>query len=243
MGASDGRMIAITFALPAESSEIVRRLTHKSASKSGNVSTLSGRLGMHEVHIVHTGVGEIMARSRLNHYLQDKTPSILISSGFAGATHDDYQLGDLIVARNFSDPKLVASAENILREENVRTVVGWTAKSVVDSSKEREQVWTRHEAAAIDMESAPIAEICGRHGVPMLSLRVLSDTPRHPLPLPPEILFDVERQRTPALPLLGYVAAHPSSIPKLIRFGQEVARIRRRLTNALIKVVESDLSV
>jgi adenosylhomocysteine nucleosidase len=203
---------------------------------------VSGRLAAQEVHIVHTGVGETVARARLNEYLQNNSPSFLISSGFAGATQEDYQLGDLILARNFSDPGVLTRAERILQEQNVRTVVGWTAAKIMNSAAEREQIWNQYQAIAVDMESRAIAEICAAHGLPMLSLRVLSDTPRDPLRIPSDILFDVQRQRTPMLRLLGYLAGHPSCIPKLIRFSGQIARIRRSLTEALLKVVESDLS-
>lgn len=235
-------MIAITFALPAESSDLVRRLTNKTGIKGAQGSAVSGRLGAREVHIVHTGVGETLARARLNEYLQNNSPSSLISSGFAGATQENYQLGDLILARNFSNPGVLARAETILQEQNVRTVIGWTAAKIMNSPEEREQIWNQSQAVAVDMESSALAEVCAAHRLPMLSLRVLSDTPRDPLRVPGDILFDVQRQRTPRLRLLGYLAGHPSCIAELIRFSGQISSIRRSLTDALIKVVESDLS-
>lgn len=233
-------MITITFALPAESSELVRRLTHKAAIE-GAASVVSGSVAAQEVHIVHTGVGETVARARLSDYLQNHSPSFLISSGFAGATREDYGLGDLVLARNFSDSRLLKRAETILREQNVRSVIGWTATKILNSPAEREQIWNQHNAVTVDMESKAISEVCAKHGLPMLSLRALSDTPRDPLRIPGDILFDVQRQRTPMLRLFGYLARHPASIPQLIAFGGQIARIRRGLTNAIMKVIENDL--
>ena len=230
-------MIAITFALPAESSDLVRRLRNKARSK--DTSAVSGRLGEQAVHILHTGVGEAMARTRLNEYLENNSPSFLISSGFAGATQDDYRLGDLILARNFSDPTLLLKAESILREQNVRSGVGWTATEIINSPEEREQIWNQHQAVAIDMESNAIVEVCATHNLPMLSLRAVSDTPRDPLRIPGNVLFDVSRQRTPILRLVAYLGAHPSAVPKLIRFSGQIARVRRGLTDAIVKVIEA----
>ena len=75
----------------------------------------------------------------------------------------------------------------------------------------------------------------------MLSVRVLSDTPRHPFPLPAEILFDMERQKTPSLRLLRYLMTHPASIPGLIRFSAQIGRARNSLTGALMALLRGEL--
>ena len=168
-------MITITFALPAESSDLVRRLTDKAAVEGAKYG-VSGNLAGQKVHIVHTGVGETVAHARLSDYLQNHSPSFLISSGFAGATREDYGLGDLILARNFSDATLLQRAETILRGRNVRSVVGWTVAKILNSAAEREQIWNEHNAATVDMESRAIAQVCAGRSLPMLSLRV---TERH----------------------------------------------------------------
>ena len=233
-------MIAITFALPAESSGVVSRLTEKSQLKAADLRSVSGRLGQQQVHIVHTGVGETVARTRLNQYLENNSPSLLISSGFAGATRSNYQLGDLILAQNFSDPILLAKAQAVLRDAHA--VVGWTANKIVNSPEEREQIWNQHQAVVVDMETKVVADICVQRRVPMLSLRVLSDTPRDPIRLPSDVLFDVHRQRTPMLRLFGYLVTHPSSIPELVRFSGQITHIRRRLTDAIVQLVQANLA-
>jgi nucleoside phosphorylase len=231
-------MIAVTFALPAESSGLVRRLAHKSAI-SGMSSGVSGMLAAQEVHIIHTGVGEPVARVRLSDYMQSHSPSYLISSGFAGGTREEYAVGDFILARNFSDATLLGTAAKVLCNQNVRSAVSWTVASILNSPQEREQIWNEHNAIAVDMESKAIAEVCASRGVRMLSLRVLSDTSCDPLRIPGNILFDVQRQRTPMLRLFGYLARHPASVAELIRFSGQIARVRRGLTDAIVKVIEA----
>src|SRR4051794_15193767 len=99
-------MIVITFALPAESSALPRGL---------------GRSRDGQVEIFHTGVGAKVCRERLRAFLETRSPSLLISSGFAGALRDDVKVGQLFIAENFSDPAEVERARTLLGGE---TVVG-----------------------------------------------------------------------------------------------------------------------
>ena len=234
-------MIAITFALPAESSGLIRRLAGSRRMIRGGVKIVAGRLSGRDIEVLHTGVGGKVCGARLMQYLDTSSPVLLISSGFAGATRSNLRVGDLVLAQNFSDAVLVAGARRALREQNVHAGKLFTASVMVDSLEEREEIWRRHEAVAIDMETEVIARICADRQLRMLSIRVLSDTPRHPFPLPSDILFDVPRQRTPAVRLLRYLMAHPGAIPRLVKFSRKIGQARGALTEALVKVVQKEL--
>jgi hypothetical protein len=89
----------------------------------------------------------------------------------------------------------------------------------------------------MDMETRFIARTCAARGVPLLSLRVISDTPRELFPASADVLFDIERQRTPMPKLAKYFLAHPNGIPHLIRFYRRIVLARKILTDALVAVV------
>jgi hypothetical protein len=89
------------------------------------------------------------------------------------------------------------------------------------------------------METEFIARGCAEHGVPLLSLRVISDSPSEPFPSPSKILFDVERQRTHMLKVAKYFLAHPNRVPRLVQFGKRIAHARKTLATALIAIVRS----
>ena len=234
-------MIAVTFALPAESSGLRQQLREVKIIRQGGQEIPTGRMGGREVRIIHTGVGAKAARARLIQCLDIAAPALLISSGFAGAARSNYRVGDLLLAENFSDPGLLATARRVLREQLVHTAKMLSVARMIDSLEEREEVWRRHQAVAVDMETETIAAVCATRHLRMLSLRVLSDTPLHPFPLPGEILFDIERQKTPSFRLIKYLAAHPPAIPRLVRFGGQIKRARRSLTSALVTVLRSEL--
>ncbi len=234
-------MIAITFALPAESAGLIRRLAGSRRIIRAGLKIVAGRLRGRDIEVLHTGVGAKASGDHLVMYLEKSSPVFLISSGFAGAARSNLRVGDLVLAQNFSDAELLAGARRALREQNVHAGKVFTAPVMVDSLAEREEIWRGHEAVAIDMETETIARVCTDRHLRMLSLRVLSDTPRHPFPLPSGILFDIQRQRTPALRLFRYLMAHPSAIPRLIQFSQQIGRARRALTDALERVVQAEL--
>ena len=95
-------MIAVTFALPAESSEFLRRLRDRTGAERNGLRIVRGNMADQMIEVLHTGVGEKVCRQRIGNFLENQQFDILISTGFAGAVNDELQVGDLLLARNFS---------------------------------------------------------------------------------------------------------------------------------------------
>jgi hypothetical protein len=110
---------------------------------------------------------------------------------------------------------------------------------LIDSSEERNNVARESGAAAVDMETEFIARACAAHGVPLLSLRIITDTPREPFPAPAKVLFNIEQQRTHGSALAKFFLAHPNRIPRLVQFARRIAQARKTLANALVEVVQN----
>ena len=227
-------MIGITFALPWESSYLVRQLRY--AEDVGNL--LIGKIDKREVAIVHTGVGSKNCNARLEILLHKARPDFVITSGFAGAVSEDLHVGDLILAENFSNPTLLGLAREILRERHARAVRLFTSPSVIDSISERDRIARGSGGAAVDMETGAIVAICAAHDMPLLSLRAISDTPKEPFPAPPDVLFDIEHQQTRYGRLFGYLLRHPAAIPRLLRFSREIKQVRAKLADAIVALVD-----
>ncbi len=207
-------MIAVTFALPSESSDF-RRLLGERAS---------------DVAVLHTGVGEKICRQRIGPFLDSQPFDFVISSGFAGGVEPSLGVGDLLLADNFSDPALLARARCLLTGHVARLA---TVDRIVETVAERDQFAHAHGAAAVDMETQWIADACAERKIPFLALRVISDTAAAPFPAPPRVLFDLERQRTSPRRLLGYLLRHPAAIGRLIRFARQISTARANLASAL----------
>jgi hypothetical protein len=89
------------------------------------------------------------------------------------------------------------------------------------------------------METEFIARACAIHGVPLVALRAITDTPTHPFPAPPSVLFDIQRQRSDISKLVRFFLAHPNRLPGLIQFARRISRARRSLADALIEVLRA----
>jgi purine-nucleoside phosphorylase len=211
-------MIAVTFALPSESSDFVR--------------LLSGR--GQDVALLHTGVGKKACRARIEPFLDRQRFDLLISSGFAGGIDSSLGVGDLLLAENFSDPQPLIRARAILVSRVARLV---TADRVIESETDRARLAREHNAAAVDMETEWIAQACAERKLPMLSLRAISDTATAPFPAPPAVLFDLERQKTDPLKLGVHLLKHPSHFVRLIRFARQIATVRANLAAALYELI------
>src|ERR1051326_4446155 len=85
-------MIAVTFALRAESSEFLRRLRAKTELERNGLKVVRGNAGHRMVEVLHTGVGEKVCVERVGKFLHDQQFDVLISTGFAGALNDELQL-------------------------------------------------------------------------------------------------------------------------------------------------------
>jgi nucleoside phosphorylase len=231
-------MIAVTFALPAESSAFLRRLGNKSTSHRRGIRTIRGQIDDRTIEVLHTGVGEKTCRQRIASFLPDQQFDCLISAGFAGALNDRLHTGDLLFAENFSTIQLNeihSSGNSPIHRGNLLTV-----PAIIDSVEERQKIAETTGAAAIDMETELIARGCAEHGVPLLSLRVMSDSPAEPLPAPPMILFDIDLQRTDYPRFALYLTSHPTAVWRLTRFAGRIRRARERLANAIVSTLQSD---
>ena len=229
-------MIAVTFALPAESSDFLRHLRNQSRTDRSGIRTIRGTIEDRAVEVFHTGVGEKVCHQRVAEFLQDQQFDLLISSGFAGALNDKLQIGDLLLAKNFSTVELTEVGSSFSRlpihEADLLTV-----RALIDSNDERNKIAQASGTAAVDMETEFIARACAEHGIPLLSLRVITDTPSEPFPAPPNVLFDIEQQQTRFLTVATFFIARPNRVPQLIQFARRIARVRKILASALFDVM------
>ena len=228
-------MIAVTFALPAESADFVKRLRDR-ARKGGIVH---GSIGDRRIAVLHTGVGKTTCRRRMAELLQDRQFDLLISAGFAGALRDDMAVGDLLLAENFSTLDL-KRVRGTLAHPNLHLGRLATLDHIIASAVERNEVARETGAIAVDMETEFIARACAEYGLPLLCLRAISDTPARSLPAPAHVLFDLERQKTKLSRLAGYLIKHPATMLRLASFARQIRSARRGLATALEDLLKSD---
>jgi purine-nucleoside phosphorylase len=145
-------MIAVTFALPAESSGFLRRLRKQTRSDRNGVRVIHGEIDNRAIEVLHTGVGEKACRERMANFLQDREFNYLISAGFAGALNDRLQAGDLLIAENFSTVQLT-EARSALSTLPIHTADLVTVPLTIDSTEERIKIAQTTGAAVVNQRT------------------------------------------------------------------------------------------
>lgn len=232
-------MIAVTFALPAESSDFVKLLENPRVHFDGGMETVRGSVHGKTVAVIHTGVGEKACRSRLEPVLGGEEFDYLISAGFAGALERELRVGNLIFAENFSSRELLQSPRLDIADDGLFAGKLLTVAGMIDSAAKRDRLAAETGADAVDMETKFIADLCGNHATRLLSLRAISDTAAEPFPAPPDVLFDLTKQKTDYARLALYLVTHPGALPRLNAFRQRIALARKNLTAALERILRA----
>jgi adenosylhomocysteine nucleosidase len=150
-------------------------------------------------------------------------PKLVLSAGFAGALQDRFHVGDILLATEVTDsdgtcrpatwPGELPPGEWRPPLHRGRLL---TLPRLVSDPQEKAALGQRHQAAAVDMESATAARLCHRQGVPFGSVRAVSDDVN--APLSPQLVALLEGGRVSWLHLLAALARSP-------RLGGELRRL------------------
>ncbi len=234
--------VVVTFALPDESRVFTRSLTGvvaTPATRPPSLPTITGVCAGEPVIVVHTGVGDTLAgRERLGGAMaRAGNVRALLSAGYAGGLAPDLRVGDLVLGENFSAPRLAELARGLLRGQPLHAGTLVSQHAVATTAAAKSALAAGTGALAVDMETGWIADRCASAGVPLLSLRVISDAASQDFPVPGHILFDAARQRPRYVALPAWLLAHPGRIRPFAAFVRGLGPARARLAHALQRLI------
>jgi adenosylhomocysteine nucleosidase len=239
--------ILVTFALENEFAPW-RALRDFRADKWGEADVYRARIGAAEVGVILTGAGPKQAHLETAKVLGgDPDPMCLcVSSGLAGALKTQYQVGQVLAARSVrTENELTDPSSNPLQgsapllsfaAECGATVVEqfFSAVRVVGKAEEKRHLGERSDA--VEMESFEVLLEAAAYGIPAIAIRAISDSVDDDLPLDMNRIFTDEGQVS--IPrVLGQVALHPTSVPELVRLGQNSKTAAEALANFLDKYI------
>ena len=195
--------IGIIIAMDKEFRRISELLDGLDVELDGGRKFVTGILGENELVLHQCGIGKVNAAIGASEMIRRYNPDLLVSTGCAGGGRTDMEVMDIVAstelayhdvycgeamgktvygqvqgmpARYSSPSDLVEKAKSVSPRVHAGLIV--TGDWFVDSKeKMREIVSHFPEAAAVDMESAAIAQTCHIYGIPFISFRVISDIP------------------------------------------------------------------
>ncbi len=212
--------ILVTFARPEESRAFVKRLRGVAAIRWGGRAGIAGALGETRVAVMHTGIGPQAAGAFADTILAEKRPWLWVSAGFAGALDPRLGSGDVLI-EELPDPT------------NPRRLI--SRPTPAETVAEKSALLAATGARAVDMETETIAA----QGVPVLSVRAISDTAEEPLPVPFAVWFDMQRQRPRPAALIAFLMRHPRAISPFGRFVLRLPKVAAALAGGIEGAVTS----
>lgn len=174
-----------------------------------------------------TGIGVRNASIAVQDYLSANKPRLVLTCGFAGGLNPAHPLGQVL----FDDAQ-GGRFKNQLAHLGAQAGRFIHSDRVVVTTQEKAQLREKSGGDAVEMESSAIVPACHERGIPVIVLRVISDTATEDLPM------DFNRFSRPdgslSMPrlLLG-IAKAPSTIPELIRFQGRLKQAAKNLATTL----------
>lgn len=170
--------------------------------QSGPQEFLIGKMGESKVVLLQCGIGKTNAASGVTNLIMSFHPDYIISTGAAGGIDAKLNVMDIVIGKDVCyhdvicgdnyDPGQVQGLPRFFSgnahlidiatslQTDIRIVPGLicTGDQFITNRDELNVIKEKYpEGLAVDMESAAIAQVCHLWNVPMLSFRIISDTP------------------------------------------------------------------
>ncbi|MCX6972260.1 MAG: hypothetical protein NTV93_19205 [Verrucomicrobia bacterium] len=152
--------------------------------------------------------------------IEKSRPEVVVSAGFSGALQPGLALGDIVIGENVSDPTLLRSLRG-RTDYRIGQII--TVPDILETAAAKRNIGVRSGALAADLESAHIFRICSEAGIPMLSVRTISDVLAQDMPVPGFVLINPDTGKSDPSAIFRYLFRHPA---KVTQFAQLVSGAR-----------------
>jgi len=142
------------------------------------------------------GIGRQNAEQAVRSFLPACSPQLVFTCGFAGGLNPDLKLGDVVFESDHrrnafpQSPTELSdgdswnlSLRNKLVAAGAKPATFFCTDRIATTVAEKKQLRAATGADAVEMESTAIHAVCREHGIPCVTVRVISDTADEALPL------------------------------------------------------------
>jgi adenosylhomocysteine nucleosidase len=188
--------IGLIAAMTQESDALLRWIKGWQRIALGSFSSKCFELSGQICVLVTSGMGGRRASEAARNLVEMKAPRLLISFGIAGAVDADLEIGDVVLAETACrleqgvpgpllplEPWPDAAREAVVQALAKRGARQWAGTAVTTGgSQVMEYQLGEMKHPILEMETVGIAQVAAEKGIPLLSLRAISDGPRAPIP-------------------------------------------------------------
>ena len=223
-------MIGLIAAMAQESNALLRSIQGWKRMAVGPFRGKCFQLSGQTCLLVTSGMGARRASEAARALVEMNAPRYLISFGIAGAVEPDLEIGDVVAAETVCrldhgvpgpllplDPWPDAAREaavQVLAGRGARLFPGTSVTTGGSQAMEYQLGEMLHPI--LEMETVGIAQVAAEKGIPLLSLRAISDGPRASIPFDLGEIMD-EDANLQAVRMLKAIIRHPEIIPQFRR--------------------------
>ncbi len=229
-------MTVIAFPTEFEAQGLLLRMQNVSTHNDiEGVPYRTGLVGDKEVCIVVTGMGPEQSQRRMAIFLAQFKTELFILAGFAGALTESVHRGQILVAKDYSNPDLI---------NYIRLVPGFDIARVhpveepVTTAAEKRALGLKTGCQMVDMETAYLSELAAQMRVEFMAVRAISDLVNEDLPQ--DVLdrgYDLEESKTTPAKMVLYLITNPRRVKALKEFVKPLYEVRDQLGNFLCNLV------
>ena len=243
--------IGILAAMSQESNAFLHLIEQRECSKLGTYQCFRFRIQNRECWLLTSGMGFQRATEATRALIDAASPQLLVSIGIAGAVNADLKIGDVIASSStcYLDKEGVPgpfqpltrlseaarqAAKQALQAGGVGLYPG-TALTTHGTQFIQQQA-AQFSNPVLEMETAGIAGVAAEKGLPLLSLRAISDGPRAPIPFSLEKMMD-EHDNLRNGEIIKTILGHPKMLPQLVRMGGNTRKAADNAALALFAIL------
>lgn len=176
------------------------------------------------------GIGAGPARRATEAVIKLASPARVVSVGFAGALDSTLNVADVL------EPRVVISAADGSRADTGSGAGVLISYAAVADRDQKERLGKAYAAAAVDMESAAVAQGAQAHGIEFAALKTISDVADFAMPAMERFIAGDGQFRSVRFAL--HVALRPWLWRSVIALGQNSASASRALCAAIETYLE-----
>ncbi len=237
--------VAVVFALGIEAGGLEDLLAGVVQIRGHGFVVWQGGLKGRHVVIARSGPGQNAARHATEALISGHRPQWIISAGFAGGLSGELKRHDVVMADSVAGTSgkrlaidLKVDPQSLAQTPGVHVGRLITVDRVVRLPQEKRDLGQQQQSIAVDMESFAVAEVCRRHAVRFLAVRVITDAVDEELPPDVQRLLAQKTRAAKLGAVIGAVWNRPSSVGDMLRLKEDAFVASDRLAKFLSSMIE-----
>jgi len=176
--------IGIIGAMEEEIKILREKLSEPLSWERAGALFISGSLGRHEVIVVRSGIGKVLASVTTSLLIQQYGVNMVINTGSAGGIGQGLQVGDIVISDKVAYFDADATGFGYKPGQIPGMPLYYEASTYLRTEMARaakvEEILTNFpDALACEMEGAAVGQTARQFNIPFLIVRAMSDTADH----------------------------------------------------------------